>query len=166
MRARNTQPWFSARTRNVLAAILVCLALVAAGLVVWRSLAPSGIEQAAEEVAVAFASLDHRDRAGWTDRVRELCTEEGWAFWNQSLQQGMWEQVEAKELVTDEVQAREATILETWDDDTVLVQVSVHAEGRSKDEPFSQDYEYTFLMVPEGKGRWRFAGLMPIKAVR
>ena len=166
MRARNTQPWFSARTRNVLAAILVCLALVAAGLVVWRSLAPSGIEQAAEEVAVAFASLDHRDRAGWTDRVKDLCTEAGWAFWNQSLQQGMWEQVEAKQLVTSVVQARETSVLKTWDDSTVLVQVSVHAEGTTQDESFSQEYQYTFLMLPEGKGQWRFAGLMPIEAVR
>ena len=166
MKSFGSKPWFSRRTGNVLGSVLLALVIIVAGLVIWQSSRPSSVEKAAQEVAVAFASLDYRDRNGWIARVKELSTEEGWAFWNGSLQQGMWEQVESKELVTTRVKPQEARVLKVWDDSSAYVHVKIHAKGHTRDGTFNRDYDYKFLMVPAGEGKWLFGGLMPAKAVK
>ena len=158
-----TKPWFSQRTRNILAVVLLVLTVIVALALLWPS--RSSAEETAGQVALAFADLDYNDRQGWEERLRPLCTEEGWAFWSHSLRQGMWDQVVAKEVVTAKVELQEAPhILETWDDGSVNVQVKVRAQGRSEGSPFDQEYEYKFLLFPAGDGGWLFAGLMPAAA--
>ena len=117
------------------------------------------VEDAAMEVVLAFARIDYRDREGWTARVKEVCTDEGWAFWANGLDE-MWADIEAKETVTTKVEPRGVKVLKTWEDGRTYVEVHIHAEGHGKGGPFSQDLTYNFVLAPSKHG-WRFAGLIP-----
>jgi len=86
---KNSQPWFTHKTRNILGAALLVLTVVFAVSFVWHQRQPSA-ERAAQEIAVVFASLDYRDQDGWRARLKEVSDAAGCSFWSYTMEHGMW----------------------------------------------------------------------------
>jgi len=143
-------------TAVVVVGVGVALALLIGGIVGAggdeAAAGPSDVEAAAAHALGEALRFDCSEgQEAWAERVRPLCTEAGWSFWNLVGVQ-MWPQVMETQYAVQEIEVLGSRVVETTDT-AVTVEVTLRVGYVKGGEAVREEQSYRVVMV-ERDGRW------------
>jgi len=145
----------SKRTLLLLALLIIAGSILAIDIVHGRGEqeAGAGVETGAEAAAEYALSealrFDYTEgQEAWAERVRPLCTETGWSFWNLTGVQ-MWPRVIETQYAVQDIDVLGSRVIE-GEADLVVVEVAMQIAYVQNGEERSQEQSYRIIMVRQG----------------
>jgi hypothetical protein len=107
------------------------------------------VQTAASHAIVEALRFDHTEgQEAWSARVRPLCTEAGWSFWNLVGRQ-MWPQVMETEYTVQDITVESASVLTTTETGAT-VEVRLQVSYEKSGQVTTENQVYQIVMAQQG----------------